>query len=138
MMMKKGKGRQRKRKRSCSPTGLSVLELITETMRIKRTWQTTSREGFLKGPNVTPPDVMDHMYNFDTVCDPEMALRPPTCTISHASAFLIIGRLEEGEQAIVLNLVIEPTDHGQHFRCTALIDTGATGLFIDRAYTVQM
>jgi hypothetical protein len=58
---------------------------------------------------------MDHMYYFDTACDSEVATRPPKCTISHGSEFQIISRLEEGEQAIVLNLVIEPADHGWHF-----------------------
>jgi hypothetical protein len=38
----------------------------------------------------------------------------------------------------VLDLVMEPADHGRRFRCAALIDTGATGLFIDRAYAVRM
>jgi hypothetical protein len=92
----------------------------------------------LKGPNITPPDVTDCMYNFDTACDSEVAMRSPKCTTSHGPEFQIISRLKEGEQAIVLNLVIEPADHGWHFRCTTLIDTGAMGLFIDHAYTVQM
>jgi hypothetical protein len=84
------------------------------------------------------PDVVDHMYNFNTACDSEVALRSSKCTISHASAFRIIDRLEEGEQAIMLDLVIEPADHGQRFQCATLINTGAMGLFIDHAYAVWM
>jgi hypothetical protein len=48
----------------------------------------------------------------------------------------IIGRLEEGNQSIVLNLIVELADSGWHFQCTALINTGATGLFIDHAYVM--
>jgi hypothetical protein len=78
------------------------------------------------------------MYNFDTVCDPETALRPLKCTNSHTSKFQIISRLKEGKQVIMLNSVIELADHGQCFQCAAIIDTGAMGLFIDHTYAVQM
>jgi hypothetical protein len=50
----------------------------------------------------------------------------------------IIRRLEEGEHSIVLNLVLELVDHGKHFQCAALIDTGAMGLFISHNYTTHV
>jgi hypothetical protein len=56
------------------------------------------------------------------------------CTILSKPNYRIIGRLEEGEQAIVLNLVIEPADSGQRFQCATLINSGATGLFINHMY----
>jgi hypothetical protein len=38
----------------------------------------------------------------------------------------------------VLDLVLEPVDRGKRFRCTALIDTGATGLFISCDYAAHV
>jgi hypothetical protein len=54
--------------------------------------------------------------------------------LSPLSNFRIIGRLEEGEHTIVLDLLIEPAESGQRYRCATLIDSGASGLFIDRVY----
>jgi hypothetical protein len=38
----------------------------------------------------------------------------------------------------VTDLVLELVDHGKRFRCAALIDTGATGLFISRDYAMHV
>jgi hypothetical protein len=81
-------------------------------MRIRKTSWIPEGEGFLNGPSVTQPDTVDPMYNFSHACDSEM---PSKCTIVPLSEFWIISRLEEGEQAIVLNLVVELADSGQHF-----------------------
>jgi hypothetical protein len=87
-------------------------------------------EGFLKRPSVTPPDAMDALYNFSTVSD----LNGHCICLSPSPNFRIIGRLEEGEHTIVLDLIIEPAESGRCYRCAALIDSGASGLFIDRMY----
>jgi hypothetical protein len=39
---------------------------------------------------------------------------------------------------IVLDLVLELVDHGKRFRCAALIDTRAMGLFISRDYAAHV
>jgi hypothetical protein len=86
--------------------------------------------GFLNGPSAMMPGAMDLLYNFSHACDSET----PKCTILLMPDFQIIGRLEEGNQSIVLNLIVELADSGRRFRCTALIDTGAMGLFINCTY----
>jgi hypothetical protein len=92
------------------------------------------RTEFLNSPSAIPPSATDLLYNFSHVCDSEV----PKCTILSMPSFQIIGRLEEGEQSIVLDLIVEPADSRWCFRCTALIDTGATGLFIDHAYVMHL
>jgi hypothetical protein len=87
------------------------------------------KEGFLIGPGITPPDATDPMYFSHVTSD-----LIEQCTIASKPNYRIIGRLEEGEQLIVLDLIIEPADSRQRFRCATLIDSGATGLFIDRVY----
>jgi hypothetical protein len=74
-----------------------------------------------------PPDVTDSLYNFSTASDPNEHY---TCLLT-STYFQIIGRLEEGEHAIVLNLIIELVESGWHYCCATLIDSGASGLFID-------
>jgi hypothetical protein len=91
-------------------------------------------EGFLKGPSVMPPDVMDPLYNFSTVSD----LNGCCICLSPPPNFQTIGRREEGEHVIVLNLIIKPAESGQRYHCTTLIDSGASGLFIDCVYTTHL
>jgi hypothetical protein len=58
------------------------------------------------------PYTIDPMYNLSHACDSETLI----CTIVvPRSEFQIISRLEEGEQAIVLDLVIKLADSGQRF-----------------------
>jgi hypothetical protein len=68
--------------------------------------------------------------NFSTVSDPNGR---HVC-LSPSSNFQIIGRLEDGEHAIVLDLLIELAESGWRYHCTTLIDSGASGLFIDHVY----
>jgi hypothetical protein len=70
------------------------------------------------------------MYNFSTASDPNGR----HACLSSPSDFRIIGRLEEGEHAIVLDLLIELAESRWRYRCAALIDSGASGLIIDRMY----
>jgi hypothetical protein len=72
----------------------------------------------LIGPGITPPDAMDPMY-FSHVT----SVLIEQCTIVSKPNYRIIGRLEEGKQAIVLDLIIEPADSRRRFQCTALIVT---------------
>jgi hypothetical protein len=88
-------------------------------------------EGFLKGPSNMPPDTMGPLCNFSTASD----LNGHCIFLSPSPNFWIIGRLEEGEHMIMLNLIVEPAESRRHYHCTALIDSGASGLFIDRMYT---
>jgi hypothetical protein len=90
--------------------------------------------GFLNGLSAIPPSTTDLLYNFSHVHDSEI----PKCTILSTPNFQIIGRLEEGEQSIILDLIVEPADSRRCFRCTALIDTDATGLFINRTYVTRL
>jgi hypothetical protein len=48
--------------------------------------------------------------------------------------FRSLAGLKRVSKQIVLDLVIELADSGQHSQCTALIDMGAMGLYIDHAY----
>jgi hypothetical protein len=93
----------------------------------------SEEEGFLIGPGIMPPDAMDPMYishvTFDLI---------KQCTILSKLNYQIIGRLEEGEQAIVLDLIIELADSRRRFWCTTLIDSGAMGLFIDHVYATRI
>jgi hypothetical protein len=73
---------------------------------------------------------MDVLYNFSTAPD----LNEHCTCLSPSPDFRIIGRLEEGEHTIVLDLIIELAESGQCYHCAALIDSGASGLFIDRMY----
>jgi hypothetical protein len=88
----------------------------------------------LIGPSVLPPVTVDHLYNFVVNHDSD----PEKCTFLSNFTSHIIGRLEEGEHSIVLDFILEPVDHGKCFRCAALIDTGAMGLFISRDYTMHV
>jgi hypothetical protein len=88
------------------------------------------REGFLNSPSVMPPDTMDSMCNFSTVSDPNGC---HVC-LSLSPNFQIIGRLEEGEHAIVLDLIIKSAESGRRYCCATLIDSGASGLFINCVY----
>jgi hypothetical protein len=74
------------------------------------------------------------MYNFVVNRDSDLE----KCTFLFDTSTRIIGRLEEGEHSIVLDLVLEPVDHGRRFRCAALIDTGAMGLFISHDYATYV
>jgi hypothetical protein len=65
----------------------------------------------LIGPGITPPDATDPMYFSHVTSD-----LIEQCTIASKLNYRIIGRLEEGEQVIVLDLVIELADSGRHFR----------------------
>jgi hypothetical protein len=87
----------------------------------------------LIGPGITPPDAMDPMYFSHVTSD-----LIEQCTISSKPNYRIIDRLEEGKQAVVLDLIIEPADSGQHFQCATLIDSGATRLFIDHVYATHI
>jgi hypothetical protein len=81
-----------------------------------------------------PPDATDALYNFSTVSD----LNGRHVCLSLSPNFQIIGRLEEGEHAIVLDLIVEPANSGRRYRCTTLIDSGASGLFIDHMYITHL
>jgi hypothetical protein len=98
--------------------------------RQKRLSRIPEGEGFLKCPSVTLPDATDTLYNFSTVSDPN---KPCIC-LSPSPDFWIIGRLEEGEHAIVLDLIVELAESRWRYRFAALIDSGATGLFINHVY----
>jgi hypothetical protein len=58
----------------------------------------SEEEGFLIGPGITPLDTMDPMYYSHVSSD-----LIKKCTILSKPNYWIIGRLEEGKQAIVLN-----------------------------------
>jgi hypothetical protein len=88
----------------------------------------------LIGPSVLPPSTMDRMDNSVVNRDSDLE----KCTSLFDTMARIIGRLKEGEHSIVLDLVLELVDHGRRFRCAALIDTGAMGLFISRNYTMHV
>jgi hypothetical protein len=92
------------------------------------------REGFLNRPSVMLPDAMDVVYNFSTISD----LNGCHVCLSSPSDFQIIGRLEEGEHAIVLDLIVELAESRRRYRCAALIDSGASGLFIDCLYATHL
>jgi hypothetical protein len=66
---------------------------------------------FLNGPSAMMPSAMDPLYNFSHACDSEIQ----KCTILSTPDFQIISRLEEGDQSIVLDLIIELADSGQRF-----------------------
>jgi hypothetical protein len=67
--------------------------------------------GFLSSPSTMMPGATDPMYNFSHAYDSEIQ----KCTILSMPNFWIIGRLEEGDQAIVLNLIVELADSRQCF-----------------------
>jgi hypothetical protein len=77
-----------------------------------------------------PPNATDTLYNFSTVSDLNQHC---TCLLSSLD-FQIIGKLEEGEHAIVLDLIVELAESGRCYHCAALIDSGASGLFINCMY----
>jgi hypothetical protein len=81
-----------------------------------------------------PPDATDALYNSSTASD----LNGHCICLSPSPDFRIIDRLEEGEHAIVLDLIVKPAESGRRYLCTALIDSGASGLFIDRVYTTRL
>jgi hypothetical protein len=96
----------------------------------KRLSRLLEGEGFLNSPSIMPPDTMDAMHNFSTASD----LNGHCTCLLPSPDFWIIGRPEEGEHTIMLDLIIERAESGQRYRCTALIDPGASGLFIDCMY----
>jgi hypothetical protein len=88
----------------------------------------------LISPSALLPSTADRVYNFVVNRDSDLE----ECTSLFDTSTQIIRRLEEGEHSIVLDLVLEPVDHGRRFQCPALIDTGATGLFISRDYATHV
>jgi hypothetical protein len=56
-----------------------------------------------------------------------MPLPPPS--LSHS-----LGALQAGKQALQLDVWIEATDTGDHFPAHVLIDSGASGNFIDDGF----
>jgi hypothetical protein len=88
------------------------------------------KDRFLISPGIMPPNATDSIYYSHVSSD-----LIEKCTILSKLNYQIIGRLEEGEQVIVLDLVIELADSRWRFWCATLIDLGATGLFIDCMYT---
>jgi hypothetical protein len=107
-MMRKERARPRRQKRKCSLTGSSRLGLTDGENWTRKTWQST---GFLNSTSAITPSAMDLLYNFSHVYDSEI----PKCTILLMPNFQIIGRLEEGEQAIVLDLIAELADSRWRF-----------------------
>jgi hypothetical protein len=91
-------------------------------------------EGFLSHPSVMPPGTTDALYNFSIASD----LNECCICLLPSSDLQIIGRLEEGEHAIMLNLIVKLVESGWHYRCTTLIDSGASGLFIDHIYATHL
>jgi hypothetical protein len=88
----------------------------------------------LSSPSIMPPDVTDTLHNFSTVSDLNECC---TCLLPSPN-FQIISRLEEGEHAIVLDLIIKPVESRQRYCCATLIDSGASGLFIDCMYATHL
>jgi hypothetical protein len=88
----------------------------------------------LKRPSVIPPDATDALYNFSTASD----LNKHCICLSPSLDFQIISRLEEGEHTIVLDLIIKLAESGWRYHCATLIDSGASGLFIDCMYATHL
>jgi hypothetical protein len=77
----------------------------------KRFGRVSKRTGFLNSPSAMTPGAMDSLYDFSHACDSEIQ----KCTILLMPCFRIISRLEEGDQSIVLDLIIELADSGWRF-----------------------
>jgi hypothetical protein len=87
----------------------------------------------LIGSGIMPPNAMDPMYISHVTFDPIKQ-----CIILSKLNYQIIGRLEEGEQAIVLDLIVKPADSGRCFWCATLINSGGMGLFINHVYATHI
>jgi hypothetical protein len=77
----------------------------------KRFGRVPEGTGFLNGLSAMMPGAMDPVYNFSHACDSEFQ----KCTILSMPHFQIISRLEEGDQSIVLDLIVELADSGRRF-----------------------
>jgi hypothetical protein len=54
------------------------------------------------------------------------------------SAYQVLGRLEEGEEAINIYGFLEFTDTGRRIPCRALLDCSAMGLFADSKFAEEI
>jgi hypothetical protein len=61
-------------------------------------------------------------------------VKSPVCD----SAYRVLGRLEEGEEAIIMYGFLEFTDTGRRIPCCALLDCGATGLFANSKFAEEI
>jgi hypothetical protein len=85
--------------------------LTNGEIQTKRFGRVPEGTGFLNSPSTMMPDATDPVYNFSHAFDSESQ----RCTILPMPDFQIVSRLEEGDQLIVLDLVVELADSGRCF-----------------------